>query len=116
MCAQFFVKFLPAFLGEEYSRVLQLNPSPGAWDVVCQPARPFHIEIHIICPQRDQRRFFQGLQLSINGKCVLIVELREEALEITYALLAFNQWTQILVDGVVANLLRVFIGRPQSWW
>ena len=56
--AQFFIEFLPAFLREEDSGALQFDAAPCAGNVVGQPVRPFHVEVHIVgAPDDESRRF-----------------------------------------------------------
>src|SRR5262249_34516027 len=107
VCAQFFVELFPAFLGEEDSGANKLDTPPGAGNIFGQPMRPFHVEIHIICCPDNECRCLQRLQPSFNSERVLVVEGREESLEITGVLFGCDQRTQIFFNAVVAHLFCV---------
>src|SRR5215472_14947165 len=112
--AQFLIEFLPAFLGKENSRILELDPASGTRNVVGQPTRPFSVEIHVIGSPDDERRCFQGLQPVFNGERVLVVKGREETLQVAYALLGSHERTKICVDRVVTHAIRMFVSCSQS--
>src|SRR6266850_4520753 len=91
MRAQLSVKFLPSFLGEEDSGVLQLHALACPGKRVGEPPRPFHVEVDIARSPNDERRSFQRLQAAFDSHRVSVVEGREKALEVTRTLLRPHQ-------------------------
>src|ERR1700726_633002 len=86
--AQFLVEVVPAFFREENPCALELHATLRTGSVVGEPARPFHVEIHIVCSPDDQGWRSEVLQPCFNGERVFIVERRKKAFEVAYSLLA----------------------------
>src|SRR5260370_12114148 len=108
------VKFRLSYLVKENPDVFKIYAAPCHWDVISEPKRPFHVEIHVIGSPHDQRWCLQRLQTCFNGKRVPIVESREEAPQIAGALFRSDQGTQVGFDAIVTQPLGVFLRRSKG--
>src|SRR5579862_9552844 len=75
---------------------------------------PFDVEVLVVCTPDDQGWCHQSLQPAFDREGVLVIERREEPLQIKRALLGTDERTQVLVDGLIRDTLWVFIRRPQG--
>ena len=115
MKAQFSVEVCPALLGKENPGAPELHTPPCSRDRPSEPVRPLDVEVHVIGTPDDQCRRLQFLQARFNRTCVLVVEGGEEPLEVSCALLVPDQRPQVGFYDVIANLVRVLIGRTKRF-
>jgi len=108
--AEFVVKVLPAFFGEEDSGTLEFDTAASAGDVVAKPVRPFDIEIDVVCRPNDERGSFQGFEAVFDGERVLIIESCQKAFQIVETLFAAEERAQVFFNAVVGQLLGMFVG------
>src|SRR5277367_3264719 len=114
MRPELFVELLPPLLRKEDSGPFEFDTAARARDSFSQPARPFHVKEDIVGSPHDECRRLERFQARFDGARVLIVEGREKSLKIARGLLGPDQRLQVLLDALIAHLLRMLVGWPES--
>src|SRR5262245_35087568 len=113
VCAQLAIELFPTLLGKEDAGALQLEAPARSRDRLCEPLRPFHIEVDIVRPPYDQRGCFQSLEAVLDADGLGIVESSEKALELQCALLGAHERPEIRFDALIGHPLRMLVRRTE---